>query len=133
MRNGDSMSDNGHPLRIQVHAQDNVAMVGNEGGLPSGAQFDSGLTLLEAIPEAHKVALTDIAQGAPIVRYGEVIGYARAPIAQGSWVHEGGMNLPPAPPLDGLPLATSVPVPSPPLEGHTFEGFLNQDGSVGTR
>src|ERR1700761_1355579 len=122
-----------HPLCIRVHARDNVAIVANEGGLPAGAQFDSGLTLLEAIPEAHKVALSDLAQGDPIVRYGEVIGYARAPIAQGSWVHEGGMNLPAAPPLDGLPLATSVPVPSPPLEGHTFEGFLNQDGSVGTR
>ena len=122
-----------HPLCIQVHARDNVAIVANEGGLPAGAQFDSGLTLLEAVPEAHKVALSDIAQGDPIVRYGEVIGYARAPIAQGSWVHEGGMTLPPAPPLDGLPLATAVPAPLPPLEGYTFDGFLNQDGSVGTK
>src|SRR3984957_15785613 len=122
-----------HPLCIQVHARDNVAIVANEGGLPAGAQFDSGLTLLEAVPEAHKLALSDIARGDPIVRYGEVIGYARAPIAQGSWVHEGGMILPPAPPLDGLPLASAVPAPPPPLEGYSFEGFLNQDGSVGTK
>jgi galactarate dehydratase len=43
------------------------------------------------------------------------------------------MNLPPPPPLDGLPLATAVPAPLPPLEGYTFDGFLNQDGSVGTK
>jgi galactarate dehydratase len=127
------MPGNGRPLCIQVHGQDNVAIVANEGGLPSGARFDSGLTLREAIPEAHKVALTDIPQGAPIIRYGVVIGYAEADIPQGSWVHEGLMSLPAAPPLDHLPLSTAVPVPLPPLEGYTFDGFLNQDGSVGTK
>jgi galactarate dehydratase len=127
------MSGNGHPLCIQVHAQDNVAIVANEGGLLPGAKFDSGLTLLEAIPEAHKVALADLPQGAPVVRYGVVIGYAEAPIRKGSWVHEGLMSLPAPPPLDQLPLATAVPQPLPPLEGYIFDGFLNDDGSVGTK
>jgi galactarate dehydratase len=35
--------------------------------------------------------------------------------------------------LDDLPLATRVPAPLPPLEGYTFEGFRNPDGSVGTK
>jgi galactarate dehydratase len=43
------------------------------------------------------------------------------------------MRLPIAPSLDTLPLATAVPSPLPPLEGHTFQGFLNDDGSVGTK
>jgi len=123
----------GTPHYIRVHTQDNVAIVANEGGLPAGTQFDSGLTLREAIPEAHKVALSAIAQGQPIVRYGVVIGYAQAPIEPGSWVHEGVMSLPVAPPLDKLPLATAVHEPLTALEGHTFEGFLNADGSVGTK
>ena len=127
------MPGNGHPLCIQVHAQDNVAIVANEGGLPSGAQFDSGLTLLEAIAEAHKVALTDIPQGAPIVRYGVVIGYAEGPIKKGSWVHEGLMSLPAPPPLDRVPLSTAVPDPQASLQGYSFDGFLNDDGSVGTK
>ncbi len=127
------MPGNGHPLYIQVHAQDNVAIVANEGGLARGAQFDSGLTLLEAVPEAHKVALVEIAQGASILRYGVVIGYAEAAIKKGSWVHEGIMSLPAPPPLDRLPLSTAVPDPLPPLEGYTFDGFLNDDGSVGTK
>jgi len=121
------------PHYIQIDAQDNVAIVANEGGLPSGTTLTAGLTLLEAIPEAHKVALRDIAPGQPIVRYGVVIGYAESPIAKGSWVHEGVMSLPVAPALDGLRLATAVPDPLPPLEGYTFEGFLNPDGSVGTK
>jgi galactarate dehydratase len=121
------------PFSIQVDSQDNVAIVANEGGLPAGSQFDSGLTLLEAVPEAHKVALADIAPGAPVVRYGALIGYATSPIEKGRWVHEGVMSLPAAPALDQLPLSTAVPDALPPLEGYSFEGFLNDDGSVGTK
>ena len=121
------------PLYVQVHPRDTVAILVNEGGLPAGTQFDSGLTLVEDVPEAHKVALVDIEAGAPIVRYGSVIGYAERAIAKGSWVHEERMRMPVAPPLDNLPLATAVPAAMAPLEGYTFEGFLNDDGSVGTK
>ena len=34
---------------------------------------------------------------------------------------------------DSLPIATVKPAPQPALEGYTFEGFRNPDGSVGTR
>ena len=121
------------PLYIQVHPRDTVAIIVNEGGLPAGTQFDSGLTLIEDIPEAHKVALVDMQAGAPILRYGSIIGFANSAIAKGSWVHESRMRMPTAPSLDNLPLATAVPPTLPPLEGHTFEGFLNDDGSVGTK
>ncbi len=121
------------PLYVQVHGDDNVAIIVNEGGLPRGTRFDSGLVLLEDVPEAHKVALVDIAEGAPIRRYGVVIGFANAPIARGSWVHEGVTRLPEAPSLTNLPMATAVPEAQPELSGYTFEGFLNQDGSVGTK
>src|SRR5216683_1671995 len=121
------------PLYIRVHERDNVAIIVNPGGLPAGTQFDSGLTLTQAIPEAHKVALTNLDQGDPIVRYGVVIGHAERPIAQGSWVHEGLVAMPDAPDLTSLPLATAVPQPQPPIEGHTFQGCRNPDGTVGTK
>jgi galactarate dehydratase len=121
------------PLYVQVHPLDTVAILVNEGGLPAGTRFDSGLTLIEDVPEAHKVALVDIRAGEPILRYGSVIGYANGDIAQGSWVHEDRMRLPVVPSLERLPLATASPPPMPPLEGYTFEGFLNDDGSVGTK
>jgi galactarate dehydratase len=121
------------PLYVQVHPKDTVAIIVNEGGLRAGTRFDSGLTLIEDVPEAHKVALVDIEAGAPIIRYGSVIGYAEGAIPKGSWVHEERMRLPVAPSLDDLPLATAVPPPMAPLEGYTFEGFLNDDGTVGTK
>src|ERR1700733_105591 len=129
------MSSNGRlrPLCIQVHARDNVAIVANEGGVLAGALLDNGLILSNTTPEANKVALCGIAAGEPILRYGVVIGYAEVPISKGSWVHEGVMSLPAPPPLDKLQLSTAMADPLPPLEGYTFEGFLNQDGSVGTK
>src|SRR5947208_7458382 len=41
--------------------------------------------------------------------------------------------MPQPPRLDDLPLATAPPAPQPPLAGHSFEGFRNPDGSVGTK
>ena len=121
------------PLYIQVNPRDNVAILVNEGGLRAGTHFDSGLVLRDDIPEAHKVALRDIQSGDTILRYGSVIGYARSDIPAGSWVHEERMQLPVPPALGDLPLATDVPAPQPPLEGYTFEGYVNADGTVGTK
>lgn len=122
-----------HPLYIKVHDKDNVAIVVNSGGLPAGSVFHDGLTLLEYIPQGHKVALNDIPEGGPVRRYDEVIGYAGRDMPRGSWIDESLVRLPKAPSLETLPLATRASALQPPLEGYTFEGFRNGDGSVGTR
>jgi len=121
------------PRYIQMHERDNVAIVVNHGGLPEGTRFASGLTLLERVPEAHKIALVDVAQGAPLIRYGVTIGYATRPIARGAWVHEALVALPEPPNLGSLPLATETPRPQPSLEGYTFQGYHNADGTAGTK
>jgi galactarate dehydratase len=121
------------PLYIKVHTTDNVAIIVNSGGLSKGSVFPCGLELRESIPQGHKVALADLAQNEPIIRYGELIGYAERPISKGSWVEEKLVRLPTPPNLDELEIATRVPAPLPPLEGYTFEGYRNEDGSVGTK
>src|SRR5262249_19015391 len=121
------------PLYIQVNPRDNVAIVVNPEGLRAGSVFSDGLTLTESIPQAHKVALRDLGAGQRIVRYGEVIGFAARDIPGGSWVREDLVTLPAAPALDELPLATAVPAPLEPLDGSTFEGYRNPDGSTGTK
>lgn len=121
------------PRYIRLHPSDNVGVVVNDQGVAAGGQFDDGLTAIEGIPQSHKVALVDIAEGHEVVRYGEVIGYALKPIAAGSWVTEQVLRMPEPPLLDNLPKATIKAAPGEPLEGYTFEGFRNPDGSVGTR
>jgi galactarate dehydratase len=111
------------PLFIKVHEADNVGIV----------VAAEGLTASERIPQSHKIALASIASGQPVTRYGQTIGLANREIAAGSWVREEYLELPAAPKLDEMPLATAVPAPLPALEGFTFDGFKNADGSVGTR
>jgi len=41
----------------------------------------------EPVALCHKIAVADIPLGARIVKYGEIIGEAVAPIARGAWVH----------------------------------------------
>lgn len=121
------------PRHIRLHPHDNVAVVVNEQGVAAGGCFADGLPARESIPQSHKVALVDIPAGHAVLRYGTVIGHALADIAAGSWVREELLSIPDAPGLDNLPLATAVPAAGEPLEGYTFEGFRNPDGSVGTR
>jgi galactarate dehydratase len=112
------------PLYIQVNPRDNVAIVVSPDGARRGR---------ELIPQSHKIALRDLAPGQPVLRYGATIGYANRPIAADSWVREEMLDEPAPPSLDDLPLATETPQPLPPLTGYTFEGYPNDDGTVGTR
>ena len=121
------------PLTISMNERDNVAIVANDGGLPAGTTLTSGLTLKEHVPQGHKVALIDLVIDAPVIRYGIPIGYAAQAIPAGSWVSEMLLKMPDARELDNLPIATVKPTPQVPLEGYTFEGYRNADGSVGTR
>jgi galactarate dehydratase len=118
---------------IRMHDNDNVAIVANDGGLAAGTVFDDGLVLVEGVPQGHKVALADLAEGDAVIRYNVTIGYASCAIPKGSWVSEKVLRMPAARGLENLPVATRLEPPGAPLEGYTFEGFRNSDGSVGTR
>ncbi|MEQ1648982.1 MAG: galactarate dehydratase [Hyphomicrobiaceae bacterium] len=121
------------PRYIRLNDDDNVAIVANDFGLPAGTTFPCGLKLIDRVPQGHKVALSDIRKDGRIIRYGHVIGTATRAIQRGSWIEESVVKLPDAPSMDSIPLATKVPAPMPLLEGYTFEGFRNPDGSVGTK
>jgi galactarate dehydratase len=121
------------PLYIRVHPNDNVAIVVNDGGLGEGAVFPDGLALRERVPQGHKVALADLAEGDEVIRYNVVIGYALKALPKGSWINEHVIRMPSPPGLEDLPIATIRAPEMPPLEGYTFEGYRNADGSVGSR
>jgi len=121
------------PRYVRVHPSDNVAIIVNAGGLEAGAVFDDGLTLREKMPQAHKVTLTPIGAGEPVIRYGQVLGYTARALEAGEWVREDNLTLPAPPALDTLPLATAVPPELPALEGYTFEGYANSDGTAATK
>jgi len=127
------------PVLVRMHPADNVAIVGNEGGLPAGTVLPEPapeLTLRERVPQAHKVALVDIPAGATVTRYGVTIGHALKDLPAGSWVHERVLRMPPARGLTDLPMGPATGaegLAAEPLQGYTFQGYRNPDGSVGTR
>jgi altronate dehydratase len=74
---------------IQVISErDNVATALDV--LDAGRQITEGrvqVTIGEAIPRGHKVAIRFIRSGEPVVKYGSPIGIAIADIAPGAHVH----------------------------------------------
>lgn len=129
--------NNNTPRYLKLTDKDNVAVVANAGGLVAGSRFPDGLALVEDVPQAHKVSLTDLAEGEPVIRYGTIIGYASEKIPRGAWVSEARMRMPAPPDLETLRkgLASFKPyhVEAEPLTGATFQGYKNADGTVGTR
>ena len=122
------------PVTLRVDPRDNVAIVGNDGGLPAGTVLPSGLVLLDKVPQGHKLTLQAIPAGGEVRRYGVVIGHLKQALEAGRWVHERLLQMPAPRTLDdGLPMATRPAPALPPLDGYSFQGFRNADGSVGTR
>lgn len=127
------MKDMDEPRYLRAGARDNVAIVANSGGLRAGARFPCGLELAEDVPEGHKVALADIAPGAPVIRYGASIGAATVLIRAGCRVGAEQVALPRPPALGSLEAPATPPPEAEPLEGYFFEGYRNPDGTAGTR
>ena len=121
------------PKIIQIKEADNVAVAVED--LAAGVLVRPGLTTRDPIPQAHKVALADIPAGSAIVRYGVVLGYAKADIPAGSWINEHMLKLPESPSLADLPYATNL-VPReqlPEPTRTTWMGYRNAQGPAGTR
>jgi hypothetical protein len=73
---------------IVISALDNVATALEP--LEAGETIQangSAVTVTEAIPRGHKVALRAIGEGEIIVKYGSAIGHASSAIAAGAHVH----------------------------------------------
>jgi altronate hydrolase len=119
---------------LRLHPNDDVAVALMP--LPSGRKLGvEGVTLrtATAIPAGHKLALRAVAAGQPVRRYGQVIGFATAPIGPGEHVHSqnlavGAMTL-------AYEFGTDLrPVPFVPEgERRTFLGYRRPTGRAGTR
>ena len=48
---------------------------------------ETGVCARTALPQGHKIAITDIPEGGEIRKYGHVIGFAAQPIVKGDYVH----------------------------------------------
>jgi altronate hydrolase len=121
------MSD---PRALRLHATDNV-IIAVEEFTPGAAPM--GVTAVERVPRGHKMAAAPIAEGEPIRKFGQIIGFAAKPIAPGQWVHEHNCVLhdfqrdyrfcQDARPVNVLPVEQQA----------TFEGYRRANGKTGAR
>ena len=117
---------------IRINQEDKVAVALRplEAGMIIGPA-DAKVTLLEAIPQGHKFALTAIAAGEPVIKYGARIGFAKTDIAAGAWVHVHNVRTA----LDEVPEYRYEPE-SRVLEKRdsaVFQGYRRADGQTGIR
>ncbi|WP_189330802.1 UxaA family hydrolase [Actinoplanes ianthinogenes] len=95
-------------------------------------RHDGGdLTVRTAVPRGHKIALRDLAEGAQIHKYGQVIGRATTAVRAGEQVHAHNLG------MDAVEhdyeFGTAAAGIAPAAETRTFEGFPRANGTVGTR
>ena len=77
---------------VVLNEKDNVATALADLEAGSSIELDVGdklltVKLMVRIPFGHKFSLTRIEPGAPVVKYGEVIGMATTAINTGDYVH----------------------------------------------
>ena len=77
------------PNVLILHPHDNVAVaLGAIAAQETAASHDGEtITALDDIPPSHKIARVDIAAGAEIIKYGEIVAVSTRAIRRGEWVH----------------------------------------------
>ena len=137
-------------LTILLHPADNVAIARQTilAGTPMADGEQHWLTRQD-IPSGHKLARAILLKGQPVIRYGQVIGFASRDIQPGDWVHSHNLEVGDMQREFDVQVAHLIPrtqlccvAPQmgeggrgwgdkpPPL---TFLGFRRKDGRVGTR
>jgi altronate hydrolase len=73
-------------LTIRLHPDDDVVIARME--IPTGTLVSKEkVCAVVTIPAGHKLAVRNIAQGMPVRRYNQIIGFATRPIQAGEHVH----------------------------------------------
>jgi altronate dehydratase len=124
---------------LRLRDDDNVAVARR--AIPAGEPLNGSVSLTASrdIPAGHKIAVAAIPAGAPILKYGQLIGYARLPIAPGDHVHTHNVGM--RPDADDRTKEVSYDLCSDyrptefyqPEKMRYFAGFERPDGRVGTR
>ena len=117
------------PPVIRLHPDDSVVIA--RASLLPGAPIGDNLVARQRVPAGHKVAVRAIAAGEAIRRYGQIIGFASAPIGAGEHVHVhncemGDFAKDYAYGEDARPTAMFD-------QPATFQGIVRPDGRVATR
>ncbi|MBS0560793.1 MAG: altronate dehydratase [Proteobacteria bacterium] len=118
------------PRSVHLNPADNVIVAVDP--IAQGAVV-RGVTAAARVARGHKMATAAIAEGAPVLKFGQIIGFASKPIAPGEWVHEHNVAMKDfARDYRFAEAAKAEPV-LPVEQRATFQGYRRANGKVGTR
>jgi altronate hydrolase len=121
-------------VAIRLHDADNVAVLKTQ--LKAGGELvlgQSAVRVTENVRPGHKIAISEIGDGEPVRKYGQIIGFAHGHVASGSHVHTHNLT------MRDFGRDYDFCVETKPVEYHspdkmrTFNGYARPGGRVGTR
>src|SRR5689334_4909421 len=115
---------------LRLSPDDNILVAGEK--IDKDAATTEGVKARQRIPFGHKLAARAIAAGEPVIKFGQIIGFASQPIEAGDWVHEHNCNMGPEHGAFERDYAFSAGYQPtdfvPASEQATFEGFRRSSG-----
>lgn len=119
---------------LRLREEDAVAVARRP--IPAGTELKNGslcVTAAKDIPAGHKIALKEIQNGCPVLKYGQIIGFAQGRIAPGDHVHS--HNLVARDFGRDYQFCSDVRRVDayPSNQSRTFSGFARPNGRAGTR
>jgi altronate hydrolase len=118
------------PRTIRLHADDNVVVAVD---LLQQGDLAAGITAREKIMRGHKMAIAPVREGEPVRKFGQIIGFAKAHIAPGEWVHEHNIGMRDFDRDYAFAEDAHDDGLLPPDLRATFEGYPRANGRTGTR
>ncbi len=115
---------------LRLHADDNIVVAID--ALSPGSSAE-GVAVATRIQKGHKVAVTDIAEGSPVRKFGQIIGFATAPIAPGEHVHEHNCAVREFDRDYAFAQSAEPEAHQADATSAVFQGFRRANGKVGTR
>ena len=116
----------------QIHPKDTVVVALQP--IPAGTVLDvdgKELTAVNDVPPGHKIALKEMKQGEPIIKYGFPIGTAARLIQRGEWVHTHNVKTTLGELLDYTYTPDFHELEA--IAPKSFQGYRRKDGKVGVR
>lgn len=115
-----------------LNPQDNVALALED--IPAGATISvNDIQVNRDVPRGHKIAVKEINTGAEVVKYAQVIGFAKEPIAPGDHVHSQNCGVEDFERDYDFCADADNFVANTSHQSRTFKGFRRSSGKVGTR
>jgi altronate hydrolase len=119
------------PRSIRLSPSDNVVVAVDE--IEKGKLAAGGIAANARITRGHKMAVTPIAAGQPILKFGQIIGFATEEIVPGDWVHEHNTSMGEFERDYAFAAGARNDEILPVEQRATFQGYRRANGKSGTR